>query len=241
MAAKHEKGGVSILISIFRTVIIYIMVIIVMRLMGKRQIGQLQPFEFAVTIMIAELASIPMQDTGIPLIRGITPIIVLLTTQVAISYLNLKYQPFRGLICGTPSIVIKNGKVLEKELWRLGYSINDLLEQLRIKNYPNLTEVEFAILETNGNLSVIPKAQYSPVTLKDINKQPPQVKLPVTLILDGIVQTKNIKSINLSEEWLLNQLKAFNINDPRDAFIAILDTNGTFYAQAKDASTRNNS
>ncbi|MDI3534175.1 MAG: hypothetical protein PWQ82_540 [Thermosediminibacterales bacterium] len=221
------------LITFFRTIILYITIVIVTRLMGKRQIGQLQPFEFVVTIMIAELASIPMEETGIPLIRGITPIIVLLAAHVAISFLTLKHQPSRSLICGTPSVLIKNGKIIEKELYRLRYNINDLLEQLRIKNYPNINEIEFAILETNGEISVIPKGENTPVVVKDINIKHPPPKLPTTLVLDGVVQTKNMKSLNISEEWLLNQLQAYSIQKPEDAFIAILDTNGNFHAQAK--------
>ncbi len=221
------------LISIVRTIIIYGLVVIVMRLMGKRQIGQLQPFEFVVTIMISELASIPMQDTDIPLLRGITPIIVLLTAQVVISYVSLKYQSFRGLVCGNPSIVIRDGKIQEKELWRLGYSLNDLLEQLRVKNHPNLNEIEFAFLETNGEISVIPKAENTPPTVKDMNIKPPKPKLPVTLVLDGVTQNQNLKSMNLTEEWLLDQLKTFNIIKPKDALIAFLDTNGNFFAQTK--------
>ena len=216
------------LISIVRTIIIYGLVVIVMRLMGKRQIGQLQPFEFVVTLMISELASIPMQDTDIPLMRGITPIIVLLTAQVVISYLSLKYQPLRNIICGNPSIVIKNGKIQEKELWRLGYSLNDLLEQLRVKNYPNLNEIEFAFLETNGEISVIPKAENTLPTIKDLNIKPPEPKLPVTLVLDGVTQNQNLESMNLTEEWLLDQLKMFNITRTKDALIALLDTSGTF-------------
>ncbi|HHU70080.1 MAG TPA: DUF421 domain-containing protein [Thermoanaerobacterales bacterium] len=221
------------LISIVRTIIIYGLVVIVMRLMGKRQIGQLQPFEFVVTLMISELASIPMQDTDIPLMRGITPIIVLLTAQVVISYLSLKYQPLRNIICGNPSIVIKNGKIQEKELWRLGYSLNDLLEQLRVKNYPNLNEIEFAFLETNGEISVIPKAENTLPTIKDLNIKPPEPKLPVTLVLDGVTQNQNLESMNLTEEWLLDQLKMFNITRTKDALIALLDTSGNFFAQTK--------
>ena len=188
------------LISIVRTIIIYGLVVIVMRLMGKRQIGQLQPFEFVVTLMISELASIPMQDTDIPLMRGITPIIVLLTAQVVISYLSLKYQPLRNIICGNPSIVIKNGKIQEKELWRLGYSLNDLLEQLRVKNYPNLNEIEFAFLETNGK-SVLSQKRKILFQLSG-SQYKTSSQLPVTLVLDGVDQNQNLESMNLTEEWL---------------------------------------
>ncbi|HHY13315.1 MAG TPA: DUF421 domain-containing protein [Thermoanaerobacterales bacterium] len=227
------------LISIVRTIIIYALVVAVVRVMGKRQIGQLQPFELVVTIMISELASIPMQDTDIPLLRGITPIIVLLTAQVVVSYFSMKYQPFRSLVCGNPSIVIRNGKVQEKELWRLGYCLNDLIEQMRVKNYPNLNEVEFAFLETNGEISIIPKAEHTPPTVKDINVKVQKPKLPVTLVLDGVTQTTNLKAMNISEAWLSDQLKAFNIKKSKDALIALLDTSGNFFAQTKYEAEKN--
>jgi len=224
-----------VLITIIRTVILYITVVVVMRLMGKRQIGQLQPFEFVVTIMIAELASIPMEETGIPLIRGLTPIIILFILHVTISLLSLKSQSFRRIICGTPSVLIEKGKIKEKELRKLRYSMSDLLEQLRVKNYPNINDVEFAVLETNGQLSVIPKAEKQPVVAEDINIVNPPAQLPLTLVLDGVVQPKNLDRLNLDKQWLLTQLKAFGIAGPEDALIAIIDTGGQFYAQPKAA------
>lgn len=223
------------LITIIRTVILYITVVMVMRLMGKRQIGQLQPFEFVVTIMIAELASIPMEETGIPLIRGLTPIIILFILHVTISLLSLKSQSFRRIICGTPSVLIEKGKIKEKELRKLRYSISDLLEQLRVKNYSNINDVEFAVLETNGQLSVIPKAEKQPVVAEDINIINPPTQLPLTLVLDGVMQQKNLDKLNLDKQWLLTQLKAFGIAGPEDALIAIVDTGGQFYAQPKAA------
>ena len=221
------------LITIIRTIILYIMVVFVMRLMGKRQIGELQPFEFVVTLMIAELAAVPMEDTGIPLLKGIIPVFILLAAQITLSYFSMKHQGFRKIVCGTPSILISNGKIIDKELRELRYNINDLLEQLRIKDYPNVNEVEYAILETNGELTVIPKAEYRPTVVKDINVFPAPPKLPVTLILDGIIQKENLDRLNLNREWLQNQLLSYSIKKPEEALIAILDTNGAFYAQNK--------
>ena len=136
-----------------RTLILYVLVVIVMRIMGKRQIGQLQPFELVIAIMISELASVPMQNTGIPLINGIIPILTLLVAQITMSFISLKSTKARGVICGKPSILIENGRINEKELRKEMYTINDLLEQLRIKNFQNIADVEFAILETNGQLA----------------------------------------------------------------------------------------
>ncbi|MDK2823986.1 MAG: hypothetical protein PWQ67_324 [Clostridia bacterium] len=221
------------LITLARTIILYLLVVIVLRLMGKQQINQLQPFEFVVTLMIAELATIPMEDTGIPLLKGIIPIFILLVAQITISLLALYNQSFRKIISGTPAILIKDGMIMEKELKKNRYNINDLLEQLRIKNYPNVNEVAFALLETNGELSIIPKSEQRQVVVKDLNIATKPVKLPLTLILDGIIQQKNLQAINADQRWLQENLNMFGIKKPNDALIAILDSNGIFYAQAK--------
>jgi len=151
-----------VLIIVVRTLILYILVVIIMRIMGKRQIGQLQPFELVIAIMISELAAVPMQDKRIPLINGIIPILTLLFAQITFSFIGLKSTRARAIICGRPSILIQNGKINEAELRKEMYSVNDLLEQLRIKNIYNIADVEFALLETNGQLSVIPKSQKGP-------------------------------------------------------------------------------
>lgn len=221
------------LITLFRTIILYILVVIALRIMGKQQISQLQPFEFVLTLMIAELAAIPMADTGIPLLKGIVTIVILLFAQVTLSFLSLKNQGFRKFLSGTPVILIKDGVILEDVMRKIRYNINDLLEQLRIKNYHNINEIAFAYLETNGEISVIPKAQCQPVTPQDLNLPVKEVNMPLTLILDGVIQTENLRSTNKDRKWLEEKLRLFNIEKPADALIAILDTNAAFFAQAK--------
>lgn len=224
------------LITLFRTIILYILVIVALRVMGKQQISQLQPFEFVLTLMIAELATIPMEDTGIPLLKGIITIVILLFAQVTLSFLSLKNQKFRKFISGTPMIIIKNGVILDEVMKKNRYNINDLLEQLRIKNYHNINEIEFAYLETNGDISVIPKAQYQPITPCDLSIPVNKVNMPLTLILDGVIQTENLRLTNKDQKWLEEKLKFFHIEKPADTLIAILDTNATFFAQAKEIS-----
>jgi uncharacterized membrane protein YcaP (DUF421 family) len=180
-----------VLVAFVRTLILYIIVIVVMRMMGKRQIGQLQPFELVVAIMISELAAVPMQDTRIPLINGIVPILTLLLAQIALSFISLKSTKARALICGKPSILINNGRINESVLRNEMYTLNDLLEQLRSKDVANIADVEFAILETNGQLSVIPKSQKRPVTPKDLNIPTNYEGLPLDLIIDGDVIHNN--------------------------------------------------
>ena len=145
------------LIIFFRAIVLYILVLIVMRLMGKREIGQLQPFELAIAIMIADLASIPMTDTGVPISNGIVPILGLLIMHLLISIINLKSMKAREIICGKPRILIYRGKIDEQALKKERFTINELQERLRDKNIVNVFDVEYAILETNGQISVIEK------------------------------------------------------------------------------------
>lgn len=222
------------LIVLFRTLILYLLVVIVLRIMGKPQIGQLQPFELVIAIMISELAAVPMADTEIPLINGIIPILTLLFAQVTLSYWSLKSDKARNIICGRPSIVIEKGRILEDELRRLRMTVNDLLEQLRVKNYPDVNEVNYAILETNGDLSVIPKVQYRPVQLADLEINPPDPGLPLTLVIDGVSETKNFKKLNLKIEDFLKLLGKEEKLTINDLFFASIDDTGEIYWQKKE-------
>ncbi len=221
------------LLGIVRTLILFAVVAIGLRLMGKRQVGQLQPYELVIAIMLSALAAIPMEDTGVPLLFILFPIFTLILVQVAMSYLSLKSQRARGIICGTPSVVIENGKIIEKELARLRYNINDLLEQLRAKNIPNIADVEFAILETGGQLSVIPKSQKRPIVPEDLNLPTKYEGLPVTLIIDGFVFRKNLARVNLNEEWLRSELDKFGVESFKEVLFAHLDTEGKLLYQVK--------
>ena len=145
------------LITFVRSIILYIIVLVVMRLMGKREIGQLQPFELAIAIMIADLASVPMSEIGIPIINGIIPILGLLVMHLIISYINLKSMKMRQLICGKPSILIYRGKIDESIMRKERFTINELQERLRANNIYDIKDVEYAILETSGQVSVIEK------------------------------------------------------------------------------------
>lgn len=221
------------LLGIIRTIILFTVVVIGLRLMGKRQIGQLQPYELVIVIMLSALAAIPMENTGIPLVSGLFPIFTLLVAQVALSYISLKSERARGIICGTPSVLIENGKIVEKELYRLRYNINDLLEQLRAKDTPNIADVEFAILETSGKLNVIPKSQKRPIVPADMNLPTNYEGMPVTLVIDGYVFQKNLAKINLDKNWLESELKKFGVNNLKEVLFASLDTEGKLFYQVK--------
>jgi len=216
-----------------RTVILYLTVITVIRLMGKRQVGELQPFELAITIMISALAAIPIEDIGIPLIFSLIPIILLLSFQIIISIISMKSNKARALFGGHPRILIENGKLVETELKHSIININDLLEQLRLKGYPSITDVEYAIMETNGRLSVIPKSQKRPVNPQDLNLDTVYEGLTYTLIIDGKLLKENLNNIDINEDWLKKELAKFGIKNIKEVLFAAIDTRGNLIYQKK--------
>lgn len=222
------------LVVFVRALVLYIIVVIVMRIMGKRQIGQLQPFELAIAIMISELAAVPMQNTGIPLINGIIPILTLLIAQLFMSFLSLKSIRARAIICGKPTILIEKGHICESALRKELYTLNDLLEQLRISNYANISDVEYAILETNGQLSIIPKSHKRPVTPEDMNINTKYEGLPVDIIIDGRILSQNLEIAGKSHQWLQDQLQSNQFNSPADIFYAYMATEGKLYIQPRE-------
>ena len=155
-------------ISFIRTVILYLLVITGLRVMGKSQIGEMQPSELVVAIMISDLATIPMQEVGIPLMTGVIPIFTLIVMEILLSQLSLKSKKFRRLMTGKPNVVIHNGKILKSEMKKIRFNMDDLNEQLRIQGYTGISDINFAILETNGQLSIIPKPKYKQATVKDV-------------------------------------------------------------------------
>ncbi|HHY82614.1 MAG TPA: DUF421 domain-containing protein [Clostridiales bacterium] len=221
------------LLSLIRAFIIYTLVVVVMRIMGKRQVAQLQPFELVIALMIADLATIPMEDTSKPLLSGLIPIAALLLAGLILSYITLKSERIRAFVCGSPSIIIENGRINLDELKKQRINLNDLLEQLRSKDISNISDVEFAILETGGQLNVIPKSQKRPLTPKDLNIQTPYEGIPYTLIMDGHIHHKNLTKAGKDIKWLSKQLAEKNLQ-PRDVLIASLDSNGSLEIQIRE-------
>ena len=221
------------LITFFRSIILYIIVLVVMRLMGKREIGQLQPFELAISIMIADLATIPMTEIGIPITNGIIPILGLLIMHLIISMLNLKSTKIREIICGKPRILIYRGRIDEKALKKERFTINELQERLRGNNVVNLGDVEYAILETSGEVTVIQKPEKRNTIPEDFNITPDYEGIPYDLVIDGKIMTKNLKIIGKNYEWLKKEVKKFNIN-PEEALVVTIDGKGQIFCQKKE-------
>ncbi len=221
------------LITFFRSIVLYIIVLIVMRLMGKREIGQLQPFELAISIMIADLATIPMTEIGIPIFNGIIPILGLLLMHLIISIINLKSLKGREIICGKPTILIYRGKIDEKALKKERFTINELQEKLRGNNIVNLGDVEYAILETSGEVTIIQKPEKRGTIPEDFNIKPDYEGIPYDLVIDGKIMNKNLKSIGKNYSWLKKQVEKFGIK-PEEALVVTIDGKGQIFCQKKE-------
>ena len=221
------------LLTFFRAIILYIIVLIVMRLMGKREISQMQPFELAISIMIADLATIPMSEIGIPIFNGIVPILGLLVMHLVISVINIKSISLRKFICGKPSILIYRGKIDEKVLKKERFTINELQERLRRNNIINLGDVEYAILETSGEVTVIQKPEKRGTIPEDFNIVPEYEGIPYDLVIDGKVITKNLEKLGKNEKWLENHLKPFKMK-PEEALVVTINGKNEIFCQKKE-------
>lgn len=220
-------------ITALRALILFLIVLTAVRLMGKRELGQLQPYEFVIAIMIANLASVPMADMGIPIFHGIVPILTVLFVQMALTFLSLKSRRAQRIICGMPSIIVRRGYILEDVMRASGYSFADLMEQMRLSGVFSLSEVEYAILETSGQVSVIPKGPSKPVTARDLNLQVSADPLPWSIIVDGAVQTDELHKSGHDAPWLITQIQALGFPSPDRVLYASVDENGQFFAQGK--------
>ncbi len=205
------------IISFTRTVILYFAVILAMRVMGKRQIGELQPFELVVTLMLSDLAAVPMQQTSIPLLAGLVPIGALVVLEVVLSCISMKSKRARAFLLGRPSILIRDGKLDESEMRRLRVNIDDIEDEIRKKDIKSVADVEIAILETDGSISAFPKAN--------------EGGLPYTLISDGRVIDENMKKCGLSRKDLQKMLGSLS---PEDVFLATYTKNGGLSYQKKE-------
>lgn len=203
---------------IIRTLILYGLIILSIRIMGKKQIGQLQPSELVVAIMISDLAAVPMQTIDIPLLTGVVPVLTLLVAEVTMSFISLKSKRARKYITGEPSVIIYKGHINEKELEKARFTLNDLMEELRISGYPDVSKIDMAILETNGEVSIIEESKDN------------MTDFPYILISDGELNKAELKRAEKSEEWLRKRIKG----DFKDVFIASLNSDEELLVQRKE-------
>ena len=218
---------------ILKCILMYIIVLIIVRMMGKRQLGELQPFELVITFMLADFAVIPLTSTNLPLLNGVIPLITLSSLHYLSSFIARKSIKVRNLLCGNPVIIINENGLDYKKLKQLNMNISDIEEALHGNNYFDISQIKFAIVETNGKITVIPKAEYENAKLTNLGIKAEDEGLAITIIEDGKLVTDNIKLMNLQKKFIINQLKKAKIKVLKDVFVMTLDNNGKVYIQPK--------
>jgi uncharacterized membrane protein YcaP (DUF421 family) len=212
--------------ALIRTAILYFLIMIGLRLTGKRQLGELEPGELVLTMMLSDLAAVPMQDFGLPLLAGVLPILILLSLSLLLSQLSLKSHWFRELACGRPTVIIDSGRICQNAMRRSRLTTDELLEELRLQGYSNLTSVKYAILENSGNLSVLPWTTEQPPTAAQMQMQlDDDCFLPLVLINDGQIMRKNLEKSGNDAAWLHLLLRDRGISSPSEVFLLTLSGN----------------
>ncbi|MFR5266131.1 DUF421 domain-containing protein [Clostridium sp.] len=221
------------LILIIRTIILYFFSVLIIRLMGKRQIGELQPHELVMTFMISDLASLSMQDMRFPLLLAILPMATLLVTKVILTEIELRSSFVRKLMDGKPDVIIRNGEIVPEVMKRQKLNIYDILEEVREKGILDLNEIEYAILENNGDISIFTKDEFSLVQKKDLDIKSDEKNLPYILVFDGKVQKDSLKSLKKDVHWLMLELKKKDISTINNLYLVILTSKNELYIQNK--------
>lgn len=222
-----------ILTVMLRSLIIYFIVLVILRIMGKRQIGEMQPFELVITLIIADLATVPMSETALPLLHGIIPLLTLCALHFFLSFLSRKSLHFRHIMNGKPVMVITPNGVDYKAIKSLNMTFNDLQESIRTAGYFNLDEILYAIIQTNGSLSVLPRAPYAPLTASNMQISVPQVSLPIMIVSEGKPLKENMALANLDENFLNKQIKLAGFSGLKEVMLITINQQGNMYIQPK--------
>ncbi len=221
------------LVVFLRTLILYALVVLGMRIMGKRQLGELQPSELVTTILISNIATLPIENTNVPLLSGAVPILTLMCFEVILSYLGMKNRRFRTILSGTPRIIIRQGKIDQRELENLRYSVDDLMEQLRVNSIFDIQQVEMAVVETTGQLSVCKKAETVPLTASDLGKIPPALNIPAVVVSDGQLLPQGLDYCGIKEETVRKLAKKQG-RELQDIFLMTCTPDQTVYIVEKE-------
>lgn len=222
------------LIAFARTILLYLLIIIGIRLMGKKQVGELEPTELVLAMLMSDLAAVPMQDFGIPLLFGVVPIVTLLCITMALSVLTMYSLRFRLLLSGKPSIIVEEGKLLQTELRRTRMTPDELMEELRLQGITDLSTVKYAILETSGRVSAILYANRQPVTPEQLGLTPEESGLPLTIVDNGQLYPGNLRRRGLDEKWLKKELSRHGVQSVREVFLLTVDEAGGVYFSKKE-------
>ena len=221
------------IVSLIRSIILYTLIIIAIRLMGKRQIGELQPGELAITILISNIAVLPIENIDVPLILGIVPIFTLVCFELALSSISLKSNNFRKLLSGKPVFVIEDGKINQKALLSLRFTLDDLTEGLRSCEVFDVSQVAYAVVETNGTMSVLKKFSAQTVTAEMMRLEDKKTVVPMVVISDGKLVNENLQMVGLDNEWIFNRIKKENL-DVNDIFLMTVDRDENVYLARKE-------
>lgn len=219
-------------IILIRSLILYILVIFAVRLMGKRQLGELQPSELVITILVSNIATLPLEDTDIPIIVGVTPILSLVCYEVIVSWLILGMPFLRKIISGSPKIIISNGKINRRVLRELRFSVDDLMTAMRGEQIFDLSEVQYAIVETTGSVSIMKKQGKDTPTREDLNIDADELDPPQVIVSDGETMPTALKSLGYSEEFVKNTAKKSGLKI-NEIFIMTADKNGSVFIAKK--------
>lgn len=222
-------------VSFIRTLILYFGVIVALRLMGKRQIGELEPSELVITILVSELATVPMQDLGIPLLSGLIPIATLIALEIIISFISLKSNFLRRLLNGHPAIIIRSGVLDRKKMREMRVTVDEVLEALRENNIGSVSDVKYGIIEPSGKLSYVLQAPYRPATAEMLNLTPQDSGVPLIIISDGQLIRRNLNALNKTERDVEHQIKKAGLHKVSEVFLMTLDDCGNVFVQAKEA------
>ena len=221
-------------ISFFRTFILYAAIVVALRLMGKRQIGELEPSELVITILVSELASIPMQDVTVPLFAGLIPIFTLVSLEILVSFLCLKSRRMRRLFNGRPAVIIRGGKFDQQKMRELRLTTDEIIETLRQNNISSPSDLKCAVIEPSGQLSYVLKPAKQPVTAEMLSLTPPGSGLPLIVVSDGKPVPSNLKLLHLEVSDLEKRLKKANVPCMTDVFLMTLDDCGNQFIQRKE-------
>lgn len=219
---------------IVRAIIVYLLVLVVFRLMGKRQIGEMQPFELVLTLVIADLATIPMAESAIPTLDGVVPLITLVVVHFALSFISKKSQGFRKVLNGKPVIVINPDGIDFAAIETLNMTVDDIFEAIRSAGYFKLEEIQYAIMETNGVVNVLPKSEFAPATNGDLKIKAEKSTIPYTIISEGKVLDENLLLLKYTKKELDNLLKKRQIKGVENIGVFTIDKNGQCYLQEKN-------
>ena len=220
-------------VPLLRTLILYFAVIAAVRLMGKRQIGELDPSELVVTILVSDLAAVPMQDLGIPMVSGLIPIATLMVLEILLSFLALKSRFFRRLLNGQPAIIIRGGKLDIKKLRQMRLTTDEVIETLRKQNVSSVADVKYGVIEPDGSLSVVLKQPQQQVTAEMLGLTPKDAGLPLVVVSDGKLVNRSLQLLHLDPRDIENRLKNQSVA-LSDVFLMTLDDCGNTFLQRKE-------